>query len=223
MFKLHRNTETKMKFVVFLLQLLICTASIAATPIDGTYSGIVGGYLYTPPNLDHAYGVYTLNSPRYQGGFDAGGHYGYKSNPMRYEAEVTYLKSNIDHFYLDNTEQSQANGYNQGVFGMANIYFDVPMMNPVLQPYLGAGIGYGWVQAKINSPGPTTVTNFNAENSTFAYQGLAGITYNFAENYALSLGYRYLATSHLSGFGEMFQAHIAQAGATYRFDQAKYK
>jgi len=141
---------------------------------------------------------------------------------MRYEVELTYLKANVDHFYLDDVRQTGTSGYNQAVFGMANIYFDLPMMDPLLQPFAGIGIGYGWVQAKFHDTAPTTLS-FDASNSTFAYLGSAGVTYNFAENYALTLSYRFIGTSTLGGFGEIFQVHMANVGATYRFDEVKYK
>lgn len=197
---------------------------MAATPIDGLYSGFFGGYVYTPGNIDYPTSTGAqLNATRYQGGFDAGGNFGYKSNPMRYEGEVFYLKTNIDHFYLNNTLQTGFSGYDDGVFAMANVYYDVPTMNPILQPYLGAGIGYGWVQANLSATGPTAITSFKADNSTFAYQAMTGVTFNFAENYALNLGYKYIGTSNLSQFGDIFQAHMINAGATYRFDISNYK
>ena len=212
-----------MKYVVGWVHLVFCMVSLAATPIDGLYTSVLGGYTYMPPNINQTSDNATLNSARYQNGYDVGGEIGYKSNPMRYAGEISYLKTNINQCYLNDTLQTTPSGYGQALIGMANIYYDVPNMNPILQPFLGVGIGYGWMQATLRAEGPTLTTNFSAENSTFAYQGMAGITYNFAENYALSLWYRYLGTTRLSQFGEIFQAHTANASATYRFDGNNYK
>jgi opacity protein-like surface antigen len=212
-----------MKYVVGFFQLLMSVASLAATPIDGLYTSMFGGYVYIPGNISYNTGTGTLNSPSYQGGFDAGGSIGYKSNPMRYEGEVTYLKAEVNQFYLDDTLQTTPGGTNEAIFGMANIFYDIPNMNPLLQPYVGAGIGYGWVQARLSALGPSVTTSFSAQNSTFAYQAMAGVTFNFAENYAVSAGYRYLGTSNLSQFGEIFQVHMINAIATYRFDGNNYK
>ena len=223
MLRQPHKTENKMKFVVFLTHLLISLASIAATPIDGLYSNFFGGYLYVPPNVDQYYGNNLVNGTKYQGGFDGGGSFGYKSNPMRYEGEITYLKANINQFNINNIPITHVSGYNDAIFGMANIFYDFPTMNPILQPFIGAGIGYGWVQTQLHTSGPLDLTAFSASNSTFAYQATGGVTFNFADNYALNLGYRYIGTSRLSNFGQMFQAHMANLGATYRFDGSNYK
>lgn len=212
-----------MNYVVGLICLFFYIASFAATPIDGLYASVLGGYTYTPSNINASYSNTVLNSIRYQNGYDVGGNIGYKGNPMRYEGEITYLKANVARFYLSDILQTEPTGYDNGVIGMLNVYYDVPKMNPTLQPFLGAGLGYGWIQAKLRAEGPTTITAFNAENSSFAYQGMAGVTYNFSENYALNLWYRYLGTTHLSQFGEIFQAQTVNASATYRFDENDYK
>lgn len=215
--------ERTMRWTSLFTQMLVCTAAMAAAPIDGTYSRVFGGYVYVPPNMNRSFDSYTINSPTYQGGFEAGGAFGYKSNPMRYEAEITYLKANIEHFYLTNVQETTTGGYNQAVLGMANVYYDFLSSNPILQPFIGAGIGYGWIQSRFNGTSPIDTGTINASNSTFAYQATAGITYNFSENYALDLSYRYIGTSNLSSFGEMFQVHMINASAIYRFDGNKYQ
>lgn len=213
-----------MKFAAFITSLLASYASYAATPINGWYSSIFGGYTYLPGNVDKTRNNLTRNNVKYQSGFDGGGSFGFKSNPMRYEGEVTYLKANTDKFNINNVLQTTVSGYNQGLFGLANVYYDFPgLATPILQPYLGAGLGYGWIETKLNNQVPLPAANFNARNSAFAYQGTTGVTFNFAENYALNISYRYLATTKLSQFGEIFQAHIANVGAIYRFDGNNYK
>lgn len=213
-----------MKIVAFLASLLSFCWSYAATPIDGWYSTVFGGYAYVPDNINKTSGSLTRNHVRYESGFEAGGSIGFKSNPMRYEGEITYLKANTQNFQINGVTQTGISGYNQAVIGLANIYYDFPgWLAPSLQPYLGAGLGYGWIQTRLNATGPTLLTKFSAESSAFAYQGAAGIMFNFAENYALNLGYRYVGTNNLFSFGKMFQVHMATVGATYRFDGNNYK
>ncbi|MDF1758063.1 MAG: outer membrane beta-barrel protein [Legionellaceae bacterium] len=212
-----------MKIVVFFASMLFGSLLSAATPIDGFYSSFFGGYAYVPGNIDKTnYGI-NRNDVSYQGGFDGGGNIGYKSNPMRYEGEISYLKVNTNKFKLNSVNQTSVSGYNQAVFALANIYYDFATFNQSLQPFLGVGIGYGWTQAKLDSGGPSAATSFSVNSSAFAYQGNAGITYNFAENYALTIGYRYITTLKIYDFGKVFQAHIANIGATYRFDGNNYK
>ena len=211
-----------MKSIICLNMLMLCTLSRAATPIDGLYSNVFGGYAYLPGNVNHSYNGGTVNTPTYQGGFEAGGSIGYKSNPMRYEGEVTYIRANLSKFFLNSIQQTSTSGYDQTVLAMANIYYDFASLNPLLQPYIGGGIGGGWLQGSLNSTAPSSVA-FSAEAWAFAYQGIAGVTFNFAENYALNLNYRYIASANLKAFGTVFQGHIANFGATYRFDGVKYK
>lgn len=212
-----------MKIAVFFASVLASYSSLAATPIDGWYTSLFGGYTYIPGNIDKTRFGLTRNNTTYQTGFDGGGNFGFKSNPMRYEGEVYYLKANTDKFEINRIKQTDVSGYNQAIFGLANIYYDFSGFTTLLQPFLGAGLGYGWIQSKLDSKGPLGITSFTAANSAFAYQGSAGLTFNFAENYALSLSYRYLSTLNLSEFGQRFQANMANLGATYRFDGNNYK
>jgi len=106
---------------------------------------------------------------------------------------------------------------------MANLYFDGPEFLPSVVPFLGVGIGYSQIETTLNSLGPDAVTGFKADGNEFAYQGTVGLTYNFAENYALNLGYRYAATTKSDNFGSNFQAHMVNAGVVYHFDRGNYK
>lgn len=193
----------------------------AAAPIDGWYSSAFGGYTYTPGNINIVQNGVLYNQATYRSGYDVGGNFGYKSNPMRYEAEVFYLRNSIKSAFVNNIQQTTIDGYNNAVFGMANVYYDFQGLIECLQPYLGAGIGYGWVNTRFHS-GPLFETGFGADNSVFAFQALTGITYNFADNYAVGLGYHYLVTTNASNFGQSLQANIINITATYRFDGSNY-
>ena len=202
--------------------LLTTTVATAATPIDGWYGSAFGGYAWVPSNVNTTSLGFTRSNTAYQSGFDAGGSLGFKSNPMRYEGELTYIKAITSRFNVNGIRQTNPSGYSTAALGLANVYYDFPGITMPIQPFLGAGLGYAWVQSKLDSTGPFGVTSFSAANSVLAYQATGGLTYNFAENYALSLGYRYVATTHATDLGQMFQAHLANLGATYRFDGKKY-
>lgn len=214
---------SRIKLTGLFILALISASPFAAVPIDGWYSTIFGGYAYAPGNISNtSYGL-TRNKVVYQSGFDAGGNFGYKSNPMRYEGEISYFKVNTEKFKINSVKQTSVSGYNQAVFALANIYYDFQRENPILQPYLGIGIGYGFIQVILNSGGPNSNTAFNIESSAFAYHADAGITFNFAENYALFINYRYITTANIVDFGKVFQAQIANLGGVYRFDGNNYK
>ena len=213
-----------MRFVIGFVASLAAGLASAATPIKGVYSSIFGGYTYLPNNVNHTnYAGLTVSNASYWSGFDAGGSLGYKSNPMRYEGELTYLQANVKKFNVNSSQQTGVTGYSNAIFAMANVYYDFPNWFDTLSPFLGGGIGYGWVSAHLNGTGPIGYTQFRGSNCRFSYQGTAGITYNFSENYALNIGYRYIATVNSNQLGKFFQANLASVGAVYRFDEGRYK
>jgi opacity protein-like surface antigen len=217
-------TARNMMRLAFLpLVLTLPTTLYAATPIDGWYSSLFVGYAYMPSNVNKVYENMRYTDAAHQAGYLAGGNLGYKSNPLRYEGEVSYFNANVSHFSQNYIRQNNVGGYNNGISGMANVYYDFPGVLSAIAPYLGFGIGYAWLHEQLNNLAPSTRTNFTINSSAFAYQALAGLTYNFAENYDLSIGYRYLGTPNLFSFGSRFQSHFAVLGVAYRFDNARYK
>ena len=212
-----------MRLALVSLALLATSVADAATPINGWYSSAFGGYTYLPNNINVTNTGLARSNSSYQGGYDAGGSIGYKSNPMRYEGELTYLDANLQKFNINGIPQTGVTGYSNAFIAMANVYYDFDNLVGSLQPYLGGGIGYAWIGGKFRSTGPTGSTQLTVSNTPFAYQATAGLIYNFAENYALSLGYRYVATVHADEFGKSFQANLANLGVVYRFDGINYK
>ncbi len=208
-----------MKTTTLSILLLATSIANAATPINGWYSSLFGGYAYVPNNINTA----GRSLADYKAGYDGGGSIGFKSNPMRYEGELTYLNANLKKFNFNNVPQTGVGGYSNSFLAMANIYYDFNSAHPTLQPFLGAGIGYAWVHAKLEGTGPTTITTYSGSNNLFAYQGTAGVTYNFAENYAINLWYRYIGTKHANQLGKTFQANLGNVGVIYRFDIGRYQ
>ncbi len=213
-----------MKRFIALITLFITSMPQAATPIDGWYTSISGGYLYIPGNIDKTINQITYNNANYQPGFDVGGTFGYQNTPMRYELEVTYLDANINSFTINRLRATEPSGYNNGIMAMANVFYDFPAFIEPIKPFLGVGIGYDWVHMNINGNIPGTLGNFSSSNNLFAYQAMAGLTFNFAENYALTIGYRYNGTAtNVYSIGDAFQAQTANVGALYRFDEGRYQ
>ncbi len=205
------------------LLLLTAPATHAATAIDGWYSSVFGGYAYVPNNISTTRESTTYTNANYESEYNAGGSFGFKSNPMRYEGQVTYLNAALNHVYENDLKQTQTSGDNHAIFGLVNVYYDFPDVIQTISPFLGLGLGYGWIDMKVDNRRLTDVPNFSDAGSAFAYQGSAGLTFNFAENYALNIGYRYIGTSSVFAFGHMFQAHLANISAIYRYEEARYK
>ncbi|MCP0913605.1 MULTISPECIES: outer membrane protein [Legionella] len=212
-----------MRIITASAALFAATLATAATPIDGWYSSVFAGYAYLPDNVSNSFSGLVRNNTIYQSGYDVGGSFGYKGSPLRYEGELTYVNAELKKFNVNGVRQVGVRGYNNVILGMANVFYDFPGIVYDVQPFLGIGIGYAWINAQLNSSGPTSPTRFTASNSAFAYQAAGGLTYNFAENYALNIGYRYVATERVDDLGKIFQAHLANVGVIYRFDEARYK
>lgn len=212
-----------MRLVFTLFGFLITHIAHAATPIDGWYTSVFGGYTYLPNNINSPRGGVWHTDASYHAGYDAGGSLGFQSNALRYEGQFTYLNANVKGFQVNNVPRTGVTGYNDAAVALANIYFDFHNALNCLQPFLGMGIGYAWVNAKLNSTGPLDTTLFTGSNTVFAYQPTVGLTYNFAENYALNVGYRYLATAQPGQLGKLYQANMANLGIVYRFNEARYK
>jgi opacity protein-like surface antigen len=213
-----------MRTVFISAAMLAAQITTAATPIDGWYGSVFGGYAYLPSNVTKTWGGVTWSEPTYHAGFDAGGSFGFKSNPLRYEGELSYINAGLSHFKVNGVAQTGVNdGYSEAFLAMANIYYDFPECIQSIQPFLGVGLGYGWISTKLNSQGPFGPMRFTGSNSVFAYQPTAGLTFNFAENYALTLAYKYVGTDRADELGKLFQAHIANIGIVYRFNEVSYK
>jgi opacity protein-like surface antigen len=74
---------------------------------------------------------------------------------------------------------------------MINAYYDFPF-TVQLEPYVGAGVGIAFHQANLNSVNglPTGLSRDN--DTTLAYQAMAGVGYKVSPNMTLSAGARYV-------------------------------
>lgn len=212
-----------MRISLLLSALLANSITFAATPVDGWYTSLFVGYDYLPANINTIHNNLYFDYTSYKGGYNAGGRAGFQSNPLRYELEYSFLYGHLTHFDINSVGQLGVSGYSTANLFMANMYYDFPEMLPAISPFLGLGIGYAYIQARLSSIYYLYPTTFSLNGSAFAYQGTAGITYNFAENYAVNISYRYVATGNSTNLGKAFQAHVASVGAIFRFDQVNYQ
>jgi outer membrane protein OmpA-like peptidoglycan-associated protein len=95
-------------------------------------------------------------------------------------------------------ENSHDGNNHQTTYGlMANGYYDFDFGSPFV-PYVGAGVGLALIDADFNPSGGGRF--FDSTKAAFAYQGIAGVAYNFMPNMAATLEYRYFGTQ-----GKTFQ------------------
>lgn len=216
-----------MRITFFSAAIFASSLATAATPVEGWYSSIFGGYAYIPNNVtNYSQGLFR-NGTSYNGGFNAGGRVGFKSLPLRYEAEFTYIHANLGGFFVNEIKQFGVSGQFTESLGMANVYYDFPEMVPCVTPFISGGLGYAWFQARLASKGsiggPLRPTSYKHANSSFGYQVSAGMMYNFAENYSIDVALRYVGTGRAGALGKVVQANLASANITYRFDESSYK
>lgn len=216
-----------MRIAFLTATLLVSSIASAATPIDGWYSSLYGGYSYIPNNVRKSYLGTQFNRATFNNGYNVGGRLGFQGGPMRYEGEFTYLNAQAGSFssnrFIQFFRPNRLSGHSSAALGMANIYYDFPDMVPCIAPFVGGGIGYAWVNTRLTTRNFFGFNNFSASDNLFAYQGTAGFTYNFAENYALNIAYRYIGTTNAGELGKKFQAHLASVGVVYRFNEYYYK
>lgn len=209
--------------VLTIFNYLLSNCAFAAVPIPGWYGTLFGGYANVLKNIDLLRDSYRYDNIRYEPGFDAGGTFGFKSNPMRYEGEFKYIRARPTKFAINNYIPTGISGFSTAYLGFANIYYDFPTIIEPLEPYLGFGIGYGYIFTKVLHDGIIFNTEHRFQDSVFAYQPIVGVTYNFSEFYALNVDYRYVGTSHMDNYGKRYQANLFNVGLVFRLDGKIYK
>ncbi len=212
-----------MKRVLFATALLATGAVSASPAVNGWYASGFGGYTYSPSNVERLYYGFLLSDVHYRYGYNAGGGIGYQSNPIRYEFQYTYLYVDTNQYSVNHRKALDIDGGTRANILMANIYYDFPEKLVGISPFLGVGIGYAFMHATLNSTSRFKRPHFNTDQNSFAYQGTAGVTHNFAKNFAINAAYRYTATTDKSNWGKTLQAHMANVGVIYHFDTGSYK
>ena len=144
-------------------------------------------------------------------------------NGFRSEIEAAYSDAYVDSI----SGATGAGGDISSLSAIINGLYDFKLEGP-LTPYLGLGIGV----ARINYDGVTPVGGSRIDDSdtVFAYQGIAGVSYDLGDDMALTADYRYFrtldpgfrtdgGTSVDSEFGE----HRIMVGLRWNFGAPKPK
>ena len=82
---------------------------------------------------------------------------------------------------------------------LGNVYFDIPL-ETIVTPYIGAGVGYGWVDSTGN------------DEDGVAFALMAGLEVNLTEDLSADIGYRYRQI-----LSEEVYGHQALVGLRYGF------
>jgi opacity protein-like surface antigen len=107
-------------------------------------------------------------------------------------------------YELDDVDQRSAsiNADVRSQTVMANLYYDIPFQLGPLRPFIGAGIGIAINEVQtikvIDVPNlGGTFTGPGGTTTEFAWQGMAGISWEITPNIAIEVGYRYLDAGNL--------------------------
>jgi len=129
----------------------------------------------------------------YKTGYGASLAIGRTINCWRAEIEAAYRKNNVKNLTGTNNNGTSITvpgtpiDYTSNFALMANLYYDF-YVAPCFSIYLGGGIG-----------GSVAKAPYTSHQILFAWQAMGGIAYDFTCNFALTLGYRFFATTKPKG------------------------
>ena len=222
-----------MKKLSFILSYCALTLSATAASAAGVYVGGNIGFA-VPPSLEltTAYGWEVAAADiEFDTGWALNGAVGYDFDGFRVEGEIGYQhnKSGNTDFSLSGYDYRATisttdilNAKLKTVTYMANGYYDFKNSSP-WTPFLGAGIGAATVKLDDISFA-YDYGNYSYDDTVFAYQLMAGVSYAVSKNLALDLSYRFVGTESPEfddGWGNAmdfeFYSHNFLLGARYTF------
>jgi opacity protein-like surface antigen len=141
-------------------------------------------------------------SVEFDTGYLIGGAFGYAwEQGWRAEVALDYRDNDID--------DSNVTGDMATLAGMLNGFYQLPIDFPV-KPYVGAGVGWARVDLEAKVSGSEVVDD---DDLVFAYQAMAGVTYEINPAIAIGAGYVYFATDdpnfHTKNGGRGFDSEYA--------------
>lgn len=188
-----------------------------AQPFKGVYLGAGGGY-----NLPHDAPLGTTipgaagTDLRTEGGFVALGSLGYGfGNGIRLELEGNYRGINTNGVGGGANLPGSGSLNTYGV--MANALFDMDIGSAWIYPYVGAGVGYAWTQARGNIvSGGGTAISASGSQGRLAAQGIAGLSFPIQGVPGLSVTteYRFFAAIGDASFDTVTQPGGARGRVT---------
>lgn len=135
-------------------------------------------------------------------GFNVGAAIGRRVNggPYRVEGEFTFRNNDANEIEFNGNPVPAVDGDISSYAFMVNVLRDFNG-NGRIKPYVGAGLGFAFVDADFQYGGlPAEV---NGQDSTFAYQAMAGLSAPLRRNIDMFVEYRFFAADspQLNRFG----------------------
>ena len=177
----------------FLVAVVSSVLFLAAVPVfaAGGYLGLEGGAVWPEDvSFSGSGGTGNLN---FDTGWSLGAVAGYNFGTWRLEGEYAYRSNDGSATVSAGTSGVSETGGGDTVTNalMLNAFYDFRMVSPTVYPYLGAGMGFAWVDQEVTTP------SFRVDDSdtVFAYQFIAGIGFDLSKAFTMALDYRYFATA----------------------------
>jgi opacity protein-like surface antigen len=207
----------------------LCTLAwnSAAQAQEAPYIAATGGLTF-PDRLRTDRGI----SGELNNGYAVTLAFGANVGPIRGEIEGGYRRNSVDSARGFGLELP-GTGRTSALSAMANAYFDPAFNVGPLQPYVGGGIGLARFRASdvsaVGLPfgGPVTgIGPVSGSRTGFAWQLMAGLGIEVAEQARLTVGYRYFATPGVTvddvpQFGSVriqgLRSHAVEAGVRFSF------
>ncbi len=147
-----------------------------------------------------------------------GGQLGYKfrgtrMGRFRAEAELSYRKNDVDEIVFNGIDRI-GSGEEEVLTGLMNLFYDINAHSKRFIPFVGAGIGLANIDADIAySPGAF----IDDDDTTFAYQFMAGAEYKLTKEFSLIGDARYFALDDpvLTRFGGPAPAAFVDLDSEY--------
>ncbi|GJL80095.1 MAG: hypothetical protein NPINA01_30840 [Nitrospinaceae bacterium] len=154
--------------------------------------------------------------------FDTGGLFagqlGYKFKGtslgrFRIEAELSYRENDVDEIVFNGVERV-GSGEESVLAGLMNLFYDINAHSKRFIPFVGVGIGLATIDADVAySPGAF----IDDDDTTFAYQFIAGAEYKLTNDFSLIGDLRYFALNDpvLTRFGGPAPAAFVNLDSEY--------
>jgi opacity protein-like surface antigen len=144
-----------MRFITTASLALLCASTFAASAVEEggfpSYAGLRGSLAFQSGASGHANTTPPINT-KVNGNVGGGGSVFWGIDlPAGFDAELEllYRYTTLKDASINGTA-FKVGGYTQSFAPMVNVYWTAPVDLPV-KPYIGAGLGYAWNEAGINS------------------------------------------------------------------------
>ena len=136
-------------------------------------------------------------------------------------AKLDQFRIGLEGYYNDDLKDNLLNvvpvkAETKGAF--LNAYYDLPLTEKQIKPYIGAGIGYSWLKETADMTG-LGLGKATGKDKDFGWNVGLGVAYEINNNVDLTVGYRYEDLGRIKETGNKtdFTNHKIFLGLRYNF------